>query len=182
MLASTSRSDVTCEATSVMFFCAPSMTARRSLQLGEVRHRVLGLRCIDWPMRWVDGIEPLGDRARELRLPARQHLAHRLHAAGGLGLDARDLGHALFEFAGVDARGGLPRRRASARSRASMMALRRSRREGGTAEPRRASLAVMAVPPITEKRLVHRALSSKPIRVSNEQNKNITADRVSGQR
>ena len=46
-------------------------------------------------------VEPLADEARELRLAARQHLAHGQDAAGGLGLDAGDLAHALLDLVGA---------------------------------------------------------------------------------
>ena len=84
-----------------MFFCAPSITASRSLSFGEVLHRVLrrGLHRLADAVR--HRVEPFGHRARKLRLPAGEHLAHGVHAPRGVGLDARDLGHALFQLLGV---------------------------------------------------------------------------------
>ena len=72
---------------------------RESLvELREILHRALrrDLHRLADTMRY--GVEPLGHSARKLRLPARQHLAHRVHAPGRFGLQARHLGQALLQF------------------------------------------------------------------------------------
>ena len=61
--------------------------------LGGVRHRLAD------PAR--HGVEPLVDEPRELGLPRRQHFAHGLHPAGGLGLDPRHLGDAGLKLLGA---------------------------------------------------------------------------------
>ena len=101
LLASTSRSEVTCEARSVMFFCAPSITASRSFSFC----RFATVCCVERLHRLADamghGVEPFGDGARKLRLPAGDHLAHGVHAACGVGLDAGELRHALLQLLGM---------------------------------------------------------------------------------
>ena len=85
LLASTSCSDVTCEVSSVRFFCALSMTASRSLSLSQdcrpcalvvVSHR------LPEPVR--HRIEPLVDGVLELRLRLGEELAHLLHEGAEL--------------------------------------------------------------------------------------------------
>ena len=87
-------------------------------------------------------IEPLGDRARELGLPAGQQLAHRVHAARGVGLDARDLGHALFQFADLQSCRAASSTRAR-EARASMTAIAPSSARATQAK------AVTATPTVT---------------------------------
>ena len=116
LLESTSRSDVTCVDRSVMFFCALSITASRSCSFcsrSTVWLRGVGHRLAD-PLR--HGVEPLVDEPRKLGLPARQHLAHGLDAAGGLGLDLRHFGHALLQL--LRLHGACRRRRARRRAAA----------------------------------------------------------------
>ena len=101
LLASTSRSEVTCEERSVRFLLRIVDDGEPFVELGEVRHRALGLLLHRLAEAMRHGIEPLGYRARQLRLTAGQHLAHGVHAAGRVGLHADDLGHPLFELSGV---------------------------------------------------------------------------------
>ena len=96
------------------FFCALSMTREPLVQHAQAVHGVCA-----WSLhRLADAvghrIEPLVDRARHLGLAAGQRLAHRVDAAGGLGLDARDLAEALLEFVG--AHGALRQRRSARRA------------------------------------------------------------------
>ena len=51
-------------------------------------------------------IEALVDAARELALAAREHVAHRLDAHGGLRLQPRDLGHLRIGRSRVAGAGG----------------------------------------------------------------------------
>ena len=96
LLESTLCSEVTCVASSVMFFWASSITASRSLQLlqavdgllREVVHRLTE------PVR--HRIEPLVDHAAEVRLAPGQQVAHRLDAGRRLRLQARQLGELAF--------------------------------------------------------------------------------------
>ena len=108
-------------------------------------------------MRCVTAVEPLRHRARQLRLPAGEHLAHGVHAPGRLGLDAGDFRHALFEFAGMDvvARRLPPRAR---EARASMMAIAPSRASTTQAKAASASPTVTATPPMIRKVSVMDAL------------------------
>ena len=102
LLASTSRSVVTCVVRSVRFLCALSMMPSRSCSTRRLS-MVLRVVCsIDWPTRWVDRIEPFADRAGHLGLPARQRLPHRIDAPGGLALRAQHLAEALFQLVGAD--------------------------------------------------------------------------------
>ena len=102
LLASTWRSEVTCEDEVGEVLLRVVDDGEPLVELGEVRHRALGLLLHRLAEAMRHRIEPLGDRARQLRLTAGQHLAHGVHAAGRLGLHAHDLGHALFELSGVD--------------------------------------------------------------------------------
>ena len=75
--------------------------------------------CIDCPMRCVTESSRSDTARASSACRPEMHLAHGVHAPGRFGLDARDLGHALFEFAGL---GVLPRRFVAARARGSARA------------------------------------------------------------
>ena len=92
-------------------------------------------------------VEPFGDGARELRLPAGDHLAHGADAARGVGLDARELGHALLELLGMHVvrAASAPRARAA---RASMTAMAPSSARTTHAKAVSASPTVTVVSPI----------------------------------
>ena len=75
-----------------MFFCALSMTASRSLSFCRFSAVCLVAVCIDWPRCCGDRIEPLVDRALQLACARPAVSPIGLQAAGGLGLDPRQVG------------------------------------------------------------------------------------------
>src|SRR6202140_1136100 len=98
LLLSTPCSEVTCVASSVMFFCALSMTASRSLSFC----RFSVVLCLVFsvfvfsaqtaePVR--DRIEPLIDGVLKLRLAAGEHADHGFEPRRRIGLRPRQFGH-----------------------------------------------------------------------------------------
>ncbi len=85
-----------------MFFCAESMTARRSFR--RLRFSpVCWVVCLDrLPDAVGDGVEPLGEGLLELRLPVRQHVAHGADQPGGFGLQPAKLRHPGLVLLGFD--------------------------------------------------------------------------------
>ena len=102
LLASTSRSVVTCEVRSVRFLCALSMMPSRSCSTRRLSMVWRVVASIDWPTRCVTRIQPLVDRPRHLGLAARQRLRHGVDPSGGLALRPQHLAQALFQFVGAD--------------------------------------------------------------------------------
>ena len=102
LLASTSRSVVTCVVRSVRFLCALSMMPSRSCSTRKLS-MVLRVVCsIDWPTRWVtESSRSLTARAISAWRPA-SACAHRIDPAGGLALRAQHFAQAFFQFVGAD--------------------------------------------------------------------------------
>ena len=102
LLASTSRSVVTCEVRSVRFLCALSMMPSRSCSTRRLSMVLRVVASIDWPTRWVtESSRSLTARAISAWRPA-SACAHRIDPAGGLALRPQHLAEALLQLVGAD--------------------------------------------------------------------------------
>ena len=102
LLASTSRSVVTCDVRSVRFLCALSMMPSRSCSTRKLIHGVARGRFHRLADAVRHRIQPLVDRARHLGLAAHQRLRHGVDPSGGLALRPQHFAQALFQFVGAD--------------------------------------------------------------------------------